>query len=169
VTKTHVDLLVLVASLAALAVKPASLGYLLALAISSISFARLNWLGGNSAYLPPAVAVYLAAFVADLLTGPKSSPADMPKSPPADILTADVLAPIVEEVVFRGLAFRVLPRWGALLVSTAVFALLHPYPLLALAYAVALTLAYMGGGLAASIALHAANNAIWTVIYLGFL
>ncbi|MFP3168325.1 MAG: CPBP family intramembrane glutamic endopeptidase [Thermoproteus sp.] len=160
-TKTHVDLLVLVASLAALAVKPASLGYLLALAISSISFARLNWLGGNSAYLPPAVAVYLAAFVADLLTGVKS--------PPADILTADVLAPIVEEVVFRGLAFRVLPRWGALLVSTAVFALLHPYPLLALAYAVALTLAYMGGGLAASIALHAANNAIWTAIYLGFL
>jgi membrane protease YdiL (CAAX protease family) len=161
VTRTYVDLLVLAASLAALAVRPATLGYLLALAISAISFKRLNWLGGKRAYLLPAIAVYLAAFTADLLTGPKS--------PPANIIVADVLAPIVEEVVFRGLTFRVLPLWGAIPVSTVVFALLHPYPLLALAYAIALTLAYMGGGLAASIALHAINNILWTAIYLGLL
>lgn len=155
------DLAVFLASLAALALWPALWGYLLALAISSISFKKLVWLRLDVVYIAAALAVYSIAFVADLASGPKGLPANP--------FVADVLAPIVEEVVFRGLAFRALPRWGAFIISTAVFAALHPHPLLALAYALALTLAYLGGGLAASISLHAFNNAVWTAIYLGLL
>jgi membrane protease YdiL (CAAX protease family) len=42
-----------------------------------------------------------------------------------------VLAPVTEEVVFRGLVFGYLRRWGlpaALLISTALFAAIHPGP-----------------------------------------
>ncbi|MEZ0248733.1 MAG: CPBP family intramembrane glutamic endopeptidase [Thermoproteus sp.] len=151
------DLAIFVSSIAALAVKP-PFGYLLALAISSPLLRELKWLDRRQTCLYLALLAYAVAFAVDLATGPKRQQ--------VDIITADVLAPVVEEVVFRGLAFKVLPTWGAILISTAAFALLHPYPLLALLYAVALTLAYIGGGLAASMALHAANNAIWTVIYL---
>ncbi len=155
------DLAVFLASLLALALRPALWGYLLALAISTLSFKRLIWIRANIVYISMALLIYAVAFAVDLLTGPKGLP--------ADLLVADVLAPVVEEVVFRGLAFKVLPRWGAFFISTAVFAVLHPYPLLAFVYALALTFAYLGGGLAASIALHAANNIIWTAIYLGLL
>lgn len=160
-TARWVDLAVLLASLAALTLRPALWGYLLALAISTISFKRLVWLRLDVPYIAAALAAYSVAFAADLMSGPKGLP--------TNLIVADVLAPVVEEVVFRGLAFKALPRWGALIVSTAGFAALHPYPLLALAYAVALTLAYLGGGLTASISLHVFNNAVWTAIYLGLI
>ncbi|MEL9991913.1 MAG: CPBP family intramembrane glutamic endopeptidase [Thermoproteus sp.] len=152
-----VDLAIFVSSIAALVVKP-PFGYLLALAISSPLLRRLKWLDRRRAYLYLALLAYAIAFAVDLAVGPRRQQ--------VDIITADVLAPVVEEIVFRGIAFKILPTWGAIVISTVAFALLHPYPPLALLYAVALTLAYMGGGLAASTALHAVNNAIWTAIYL---
>ncbi|MBP1448611.1 MAG: CPBP family intramembrane metalloprotease, partial [Thermoproteus sp.] len=62
--------------------------------------------------------------------------------------------------------FEVFPVRIAAPLSALSFAVLHPHPLVALMYAVALTLAYLGGGLAAPIAMHAANNLTWALIYL---
>lgn len=57
--------------------------------------------------------------------------APLPSAPAQQVLffwVGGVLAPITEEVVFRGLIFGYLRRWGltaAVLVSTALFAALH--------------------------------------------
>jgi membrane protease YdiL (CAAX protease family) len=60
-----------------------------------------------------------------LLAGRPARPAD----PVLLFLTGGVIAPVAEEVYFRGLVFGYLRRWGfatALLLSTAIFAGLHP-------------------------------------------
>ncbi len=78
---------------------------------------------------------------------------------------AVVLAPVAEELLFRGLLFRYargrLPRWGALLLPAAVWAALHGLtafgPLLALG--VVLELAYeRTGNLAVPMCAHALFN-----------
>jgi membrane protease YdiL (CAAX protease family) len=83
----------------------------------------------------------------------------------AMVLYAVVLAPVAEELVFRGLLFRFargrLPRWGALLLPAAVWAALHGLtafaPLLALG--VVLELAYeRTGNLAVPMCAHALFN-----------
>ncbi len=88
------------------------------------------------------------------------------------ILSATVIAPISEELIFRGYIFGVLRRyagrWWAMVISASVFAAIHAHiPSLAglFVLAVALTLVYEGAGsLWASILMHALFNGI-TVIF----
>lgn len=88
------------------------------------------------------------------------------------ILTALIVAPIAEELIFRGYIFGVLRRytgrWWAMAISALVFAAIHAHiPSLAglFALAVALTLVYEGvGSLWASILMHSLFNGI-TVLF----
>jgi uncharacterized protein len=88
------------------------------------------------------------------------------------ILSAIVVAPISEELIFRGYIFGVLRRyagrWWAMVISASVFAAIHAHiPSLAglFVLAVALTLVYEGAGsLWASILMHALFNSV-TIIF----
>jgi uncharacterized protein len=80
------------------------------------------------------------------------------------------LAPVAEEIVFRGLIFGYLRRWGlpaALLISTALFAAVHlpTLPLTQIIGGIVFALAYeAGGSLIAPIAIHMLGNlAIFTI------
>jgi uncharacterized protein len=92
------------------------------------------------------------------------------------ILTAVVIAPISEELVFRGYIFGVLRRyagrWWAMVISASVFAAIHAHiPSLAglFVLAVALTLVYEGAGsLWASILMHALFNGITVILTLAW-
>lgn len=83
------------------------------------------------------------------------------------IILAVVLAPIFEEIIFRGLVFRGLRRsvgrWAAVLGSGALFAIVHPpfsaIPVFVLGVAAAFTLE-LSGLLIAPIAAHAVYNAV---------
>jgi len=82
------------------------------------------------------------------------------------LLNAVVVAPLAEELLFRGFLYAALRRYagplGAISVSAAIFALLHDYPLgLPPLFLLGFLLAYLyerTGSLAAPIAAHAANN-----------
>lgn len=86
--------------------------------------------------------------------------------------TALIVAPVAEELIFRGYIFGVLRRytgrWWAMVISALVFAAIHAHiPSLAglFALAVALTLVYEGAGsLWAPILMHSLFNGI-TVIF----
>ncbi len=86
--------------------------------------------------------------------------------------TALVLAPLAEEIIFRGYIFGVLRRytgrWWAMVISALIFAAIHAHiPSLAglFVLAVALTLVYEGAGsLWAPILMHSMFNGI-TVIF----
>ena len=88
------------------------------------------------------------------------------------ILSAIVIAPISEELIFRGYIFGVLRRyagrWWAMVISASVFAAIHAHvPSLAglFVLAVALTLVYEGAGsLWAPVLMHALFNGV-TVIF----
>ena len=90
------------------------------------------------------------------------------------ILTAVVIAPIAEELIFRGYIFGVLRRyagrWWALLISASVFAAIHGHiPSLAglFVLAAALTLVYEGAGsLWAPILMHALFNGLTVILTL---
>ncbi len=92
------------------------------------------------------------------------------------ILTAVVIAPISEELIFRGYVFGVLRRyagrWWALVISASVFAAIHAHiPSLAglFVLAVALTLVYEGAGsLWAPILMHALFNSITVILTLAW-
>ena len=92
------------------------------------------------------------------------------------ILTAVVIAPISEELIFRGYVFGVLRRyagrWWALVISACVFAAIHAHiPSLAglFVLAVALTLVYEGpGSLWATILMHALFNSITVILTLAW-
>jgi CAAX protease family protein len=92
------------------------------------------------------------------------------------ILTAVVIAPISEELIFRGYVFGVLRRyagrWWALVISACVFAAIHAHiPSLAglFVLAVALTLVYEGtGSLWAPILMHALFNSITVILTLAW-
>jgi membrane protease YdiL (CAAX protease family) len=92
------------------------------------------------------------------------------------VLTAIVIAPISEELIFRGYIFGVLRRyagrWWALVISASVFAAIHAHiPSLAglFVLAVALTLVYEGtGSLWASILMHALFNSITVILTLAW-
>jgi membrane protease YdiL (CAAX protease family) len=84
------------------------------------------------------------------------------------VITIVVIAPIIEEIVFRGLLFGALaPRLGVLaaaIVSALLFGLIHGDPVLfptlaALGFVAALSYAATGN-LVVPIALHALNNAL---------
>jgi uncharacterized protein len=86
--------------------------------------------------------------------------------------TALLIAPVAEELIFRGYIFGVLCRyvgkWWALVISALVFAAIHGHiPSLAglFALAITLTLVYQGtGSLWAAILMHSLFNAI-TVVF----
>jgi uncharacterized protein len=90
--------------------------------------------------------------------------------------TALVIAPVTEELIFRGYIFGVLCRyvgkWWALLISAMVFAAIHAHiPSLAglFALAITLTLVYEGtGSLWAAILMHSLFNAITVVFTLAW-
>ena len=90
--------------------------------------------------------------------------------------TALVIAPVAEELIFRGYIFGVLCRyvgkWWALLVSAMVFAAIHAHiPSIAglFALAITLTLVYEGtGSLWAPILMHSLFNAITVVFTLAW-
>jgi membrane protease YdiL (CAAX protease family) len=92
------------------------------------------------------------------------------------ILTAVVIAPISEELIFRGYIFGVLRRyagrWWAIVISASVFAAIHAHtPSLAglFVLAVALTLVYEGAGsLWAPILMHALFNGITVILTLAW-
>jgi hypothetical protein len=81
------------------------------------------------------------------------------------VLIAVIVAPIVEEFVFRGLVLRrfVASRgfWQGVLASAGIFALLHPQQLLgAFVAGIVLALLYLASGsLSVSMLAHALNNA----------
>ncbi len=87
-------------------------------------------------------------------------------------VVAVMLAPVAEELVFRGVVFRYargrLPRWGALLLPAAVWASLHGLTAFAplLLFGIVLELAYeRTGNLAVPMAAHALFN-LHTVLIL---
>ncbi|HEY5812581.1 MAG TPA: type II CAAX endopeptidase family protein [Terrimicrobiaceae bacterium] len=88
------------------------------------------------------------------------------------ILTALIVAPLAEELIFRGYVFGVLRRytgrWWAMAISALVFAAIHAHlPSFAglFALAIALTLVYeVAGSLWAAILMHSLFNAI-TVLF----
>jgi membrane protease YdiL (CAAX protease family) len=85
------------------------------------------------------------------------------------VLLAGVVAPIVEELIFRGLLYRAWEaQWGwfwSMLATSAVFALYHPVPFAAFIGSVILvTVLRRTGSLWAPILVHAAGNiALWPV------
>ncbi|MEM7339375.1 MAG: CPBP family intramembrane glutamic endopeptidase [Actinomycetota bacterium] len=89
-------------------------------------------------------------------------------------LSAAIMAPLVEELFFRGLFLRslgaVMPAWGAVVVSSVVFALVHVTPAvlpgLFLFGVVAALLVYRTGRLGSAWVMHVAFNAT-TLISLG--
>lgn len=82
-----------------------------------------------------------------------------------------ILAPVAEEIIFRGLIFGYLRRWGlpaAVLVSTALFAAVHPgmaIPVTQIVGGVVFALAYhTGRSLMTPIVIHISGNlAIFTL------
>jgi membrane protease YdiL (CAAX protease family) len=92
------------------------------------------------------------------------------------LLVTAVAAPVCEEIVFRGMLFRLLRErtsfWLAVLVSALAFGLAHASP--AISLALLPTFAYMGivlavvyartGSLTNSMLLHGINNALVTIL-----
>lgn len=101
------------------------------------------------------------------------NPLAMIRSPlpaaPADkalfFFVGGIVAPAAEEVVFRGLIFGYLRRWGlaaAILISTGMFAAIHTgvtFPVTQIVGGVVFALAYhTGGSLMAPIVIHTLGN-----------
>ncbi|MFN3804183.1 MAG: type II CAAX prenyl endopeptidase Rce1 family protein [Pyrobaculum sp.] len=133
-------------------------------AIFTIFFFRnhITWVRLNPKPLLAAFLTYAAAFALDYMTA----------GPPAYVPAwweAVIVAPLAEEFVFRALAFSLLPRPLSWLFAVAIFGALHNMPHLAALYGLALSLAYRGGGLVASVALHSINNALWLALAAGTL
>ena len=92
------------------------------------------------------------------------------------IFTALVIAPIAEELIFRGYIFGVLRRyagrWWAMVISASIFAAIHAHiPSLAglFVLAVALTLVYEGAGsLWAPILMHSLFNGLTVILTLAW-
>lgn len=88
------------------------------------------------------------------------------------LIAAAVVAPICEELFFRGMLYRYLrrrwPVWLAVLVAATIFAVLHFIPILIpvfLFLGLMLTIQYeITGSLTNSMLLHAAGNAVTTVL-----
>ena len=90
-----------------------------------------------------------------------------------EVVTAVMLAPVVEELAFRGVLLRDWSRrWGrtaAVIATSALFAVLHPADLLgSFAFGVVLaTIRFRTGSLLVPIACHALYNALSTLLSVG--
>lgn len=147
--------------LALLVALPMPLNYLAVIALLPLFRRRITWAVFRPALIAVSLVVYSAAFMLDFLT--VAPPRELPPW-----WSAVVLAPLAEELIFRALAFAYLPPPVAWIFSVAIFGVLHPEaPLLAALYGLALALMYRGGGFAASVAMHAVNNVLWLLLYLG--
>ncbi|MFN7106256.1 MAG: type II CAAX prenyl endopeptidase Rce1 family protein [Pyrobaculum sp.] len=121
---------------------------------------QVTWVRLDPKFLLAAFLTYAATFAIDYLT----------VGPPTHVPTwwdAVILTPLAEEFVFRALAFSLLPPPLSWLFAVVVFGALHNLPHLATLYGLALSLAYRGGGLVASVALHSINNALWLALATG--
>jgi membrane protease YdiL (CAAX protease family) len=70
-----------------------------------------------------------------------------------------LLAPVAEELVFRGLIFGYLRRWGlpaAVLISTALFAAIHPGP--------AIPVTQIVGGIVFAVAYHTGKSLMTPIV-----
>ncbi|MGC9131047.1 MAG: CPBP family intramembrane glutamic endopeptidase [Pyrobaculum sp.] len=148
----------LVSALVLMIATPRPWGYVVVLSATIIYGRRLVRIEPAPRYVVAAALVYGTTFLLDLaLVGPPSY------IPPW--WEAVVLAPLAEEFVFRALPFTTLPSPLSWIFSVVIFGALHPAnPLLASLYGLALSLMYRGGGYAASVALHAFNNALWILL-----
>jgi len=83
-----------------------------------------------------------------------------------------VIAPVIEEIVFRGFFYRVLRSrqgmWVSIITSALIFGVIHIFPLYALnAFLLAIPLAYLyekSNSLVPGIILHVFNNAIFFAV-----
>jgi uncharacterized protein len=127
---------------------------------------------------------FVVAIVADLLTGGKAAQESenislnhvTPAAVALLVFVAVICAPLIEELVFRGLMLRSFMRkmrfWPAAILSSLVFALLHTYEVSTLVGATTLAcvvgtlaltncvLARFSGRLTAGIAVHAMSNGL---------
>ena len=74
-------------------------------------------------------------------------------------LVGGIVAPVAEEIVFRGLIFGYLRRWGlpaAILVSTALFAAVHPGP--------AIPATQIVGGMVFAVAYHTGRSLMVPIV-----
>jgi membrane protease YdiL (CAAX protease family) len=90
---------------------------------------------------------------------------------PAVVVLFVVVAPVVEELLFRGMLFHILAsRWGvrpAMLAVAAVFAALHPNPIGMFLFSLLLSVLYLRSrSLIFPILCHMTNNAVPAVILL---
>ena len=131
-------------------------------------------------------AIYLSYSVSMAFSGPDAAPQPLvqfftsAKSTPLDrallIFTAVVVAPLGEEIIFRGyiygVARRFAGRWAAAIFSALLFAAIHAHiPALAplAVLALALTFVYEStGSLWAPILMHATFNAITLILSLAW-
>ena len=90
------------------------------------------------------------------------------------IIIGGILAPVAEEVVFRGVLYGFFRRWGlilALIVSTLLFVVVHPMgqgiPLIQIVGGILFAVAYeVEGTLTAPITIHALGNcSLFTISY----
>ncbi len=150
-------------AVAVLALTPRPLGYLAVLALVPAFRRRVVWVRLAPPYLALSAATYFAAFLLDYVF------VGVPQYVPHWWEVA-VLAPLAEELVFRALAFVLLPPPLAWLFAVVLFGLLHPAnPFIASLYGVSLAFMYRGGGYVAAVVLHAVNNAVWLALAAGLL
>jgi membrane protease YdiL (CAAX protease family) len=74
-------------------------------------------------------------------------------------LVGGIVAPVAEEIVFRGLIFGYLRRWGlpaAVLISTALFAAIHPGP--------AIPVTQIVGGAVFAVAYHTGKSLVVPIV-----
>jgi len=112
-------LAVLLLAVVVLALAPRPLGYLAVLALVPLLRRRVVWARFAPPYLAASSATYLAAFLLDYVF--VGVPGHLPPW-----WEAVVLAPLAEELVFRALAFALLPPTPAWLFAVVIFGLLHP-------------------------------------------
>jgi len=91
------------------------------------------------------------------------SPSSFSPTDPLTLVSVVIAAPVVEEIVFRGYLLHRLSRWWGptwgVLVTSAVFAALHPNPAGHFLFAVTLALLVIKTrSLTAAVAVHGANN-----------
>lgn len=157
--------------------------------ITLFGLKRLTVKGAGWAVISLVVAIpviYLAYSISGYLSGPDAAPQPLvqffssPKSTSIDrlllVFTAVVVAPVSEEIIFRGyiygVARRFAGRWAAAIFSALLFAAIHAHiPALAplAVLALALTFVYEStGSLWAPMLMHATFNSITLILSLAW-